>query len=222
MSGQLHLPDLPEVAVGVPKRRSVAWGTWMRELFGASLPLLLMALLALGTWWLVKNAPRGSRQAEAKEAQHLPDYRLEGFTLKRYNPNGQLAVTLQGERLKHFPDDDSLEIDTLNLEALGIDGRRTVAVARQAQVSRGGSLVVLKGSAHITSQTPGSPPVEFTGEQLHLDVDKRRVWAEQPVRVRQGLSEFSADAFEFDEGTRQLQLTGPARAVFAPQSATRR
>jgi lipopolysaccharide export system protein LptC len=39
-------------------RRAMPWHLRLREALSSYLPLLLMALLALATWWLVKNSPR--------------------------------------------------------------------------------------------------------------------------------------------------------------------
>jgi lipopolysaccharide export system protein LptC len=81
MSGELHLPDLPEVPVslgkdpGAPCRPRLAWRARLGSLAGTALPLFTMAVLAAGTWWLVKNAP----QAEtARPGQRAPCARLPG------------------------------------------------------------------------------------------------------------------------------------------------
>ena len=65
MAVELHLPDLPEVPLSLgpagpppaPVARALPWHLRLRDLLSAYLPLLLMALLALSTWWLVKNTP---------------------------------------------------------------------------------------------------------------------------------------------------------------------
>src|SRR5262245_34750675 len=73
---ELHLPDLPEVEVSLgaapPVKPRAGLRMRLRELLGAYLPLLLMALLALGTWWLVKNTPRPMAGGEGVPLRHDP------------------------------------------------------------------------------------------------------------------------------------------------------
>ena len=70
MSVELHLPDLPEVPislgamVGKAPRQSIA--TRLHEGLSSYLPLLLMALLALGSWWLVKNTPQAPKSRDGE------------------------------------------------------------------------------------------------------------------------------------------------------------
>src|SRR5512139_835434 len=72
---ELHLPDLPEVEVSLrapPRAQPRARGLRVRtrELIGIYLPLLLMALLALGTWWLVKHTPRPVAGGDSAPLRH--------------------------------------------------------------------------------------------------------------------------------------------------------
>ncbi|MEK8046686.1 MAG: LPS export ABC transporter periplasmic protein LptC [Burkholderiales bacterium PBB6] len=222
MSVELHLPDLPEVPValplgpapGGPRRLAPAWSERLRGVLTTALPLLLMAMLALGTWWLVKHAPQADAPGGDKSARHEPDYRLERFTLQRYARDGALALELEGEHLRHFPDNDELEIDVVSIVAHGAEGRLTKATARSAVASGDGQHVSLMGGAHVVSTAPGTEPVELTGEHIELRAADNLVVADKPIRVQQGASVFSADAMQFNNLTRQLVLVGPARATF--------
>ena len=89
---ELHLPDLPEVEVslGVHARRSrdatAGCGNAARDFVGAYLPLLLMGLLALGTWWLVKNTPRLEAPQKAAAVRREPDYTMRDFAVSASQP----------------------------------------------------------------------------------------------------------------------------------------
>lgn len=226
MSVELHLPDLPEVPVSVgaggllPGERRTGW-SWVKGLFGASLPLLLMGVIALGTWWLVRHAPRQPTAAVTAEAQHVPDYRLENFEAERFDASGQRVVTLRGQHLQHFQDTQDARIDTLALQGTLPDGRAVTADARQAWMDDEGVHVRLQGQAHVSSTVPGQAPVRFEGEQLELETRRHDVTADKPARVAQGANTFEADAMRFDGVARVLTLTGPARAVFTPVQALR-
>lgn len=228
-SAELHLPDLPDVPVSLgpagaepgPRGRP-GWGERVRNGLSAYLPLLLMAMLALGTWWLVKNSPRPVQPKAATAPQHVPDYTVERFTIERFDPQGKRVVKLVGQRAAHFPDTDQIEIETVDLLADHPDGRQTRATARAALASGDGSLVTLRGGAQVLSTPTIGVPVEIRGEHLEAQVKDRRVVATQPVVVTQGASRFTADTMTYDQATGQLKLGGRVRAVWVrgPVGAT--
>src|SRR5690349_3823115 len=108
------------------------WSLRLREWALGYLPLLLMALLALATWWLVKNTPNAPATDVARPVSHVPDYTMHGFTTQRFSPDGQLRVQIEGTQMRHYPDTDTFEIDEVRIHALGEDGSVTNASARRA------------------------------------------------------------------------------------------
>lgn len=220
MNVRLHLPDLPDVPISVgpppvPQARpQVAWSERLRMWLGTYLPLLLMVLLALGTWWLVKLAPQPSAEPQARVLRHEADYTLERFAMQRYDKTGRLVALLEGERLRHFPDTRELEIDTVRVTFTAPDGRVTHITARQAVAADEGTMVRLEGDAKVESQgLPGEPPVVIEGQRLVANLSDRLISTDQPVRVRQGRTEFSAEALSYDAVSQQLSLQGKVRAV---------
>ena len=68
------LDELP--APTTAPRPSQPWHWRLRQTISAYLPLLLMAMLALGTWWLVQNTPSPELPREVAAARHEPDYKI--------------------------------------------------------------------------------------------------------------------------------------------------
>ena len=68
----------------LPWQNPAPW--YLRAIDTAStyLPLLLMALLALGTWWLVKNTPLFEGDRAAAPPRHEPDYTMTQFMVQRF------------------------------------------------------------------------------------------------------------------------------------------
>lgn len=219
MKPELHLPDLPEVPVSVgpvaahvPHR--VAWSERLRMLLGTYLPLLLMVALAAGTWWLVRTAPRPAVESQATKLRHEADYTLERFAMQRYDKSGRQVALIEGEQLHHYPDTRELEIDTVRVTFSSADGRVTRITARQAVVFDEGSVVRLEGNARVESQGPTTePPVVIEGQRLVVNLHDQLVTTDQPVRVRQGGTDFSAEALTYDAVTQNLTLQGKVRAV---------
>jgi lipopolysaccharide export system protein LptC len=142
-----------------PRPRQPLW--WrLGQLVSAYLPLLLMALLALVTWWLEQNTPRIAQPGEKAAPRHEPDYLMERFTMQRFGAEGRMRVQLQGAQMRHYPDTDTYEIDGVTIRAEGGDGRITIATAQRASckapkaVRRTGA----RSSSKASSCMPFWPP----------------------------------------------------------------
>lgn len=225
MSAELHLPDLPEIPVSIgmppepepePRRRREALSQRIRGLFSTYLPLMLMAILAVATWWLAQHSPKAPDERAPQVARHVPDYTAERATLQRYDSEGRQVGQVEGEQVRHYPDTDEIEVDTVHLTSTGPDGRRTQATARQALASGDGARYSLQGGARIVSTGPDGHTVEIEGEHLLILAKERRVRADKPVVVRQGGSTVVADTLDFDENTQQMVLNGHVRATLWP------
>lgn len=193
---------------------------WRVRLFDAAstyLPLLLMAILALGTWWLVKNTPLFESERAVVPLRHEPDYTMSNFMVQRFATDGAMRVQIEGDVMRHYPDTDTLEIDNPRIRALAPDGRVTVATASRALANGDGSEVQLSGGAHVVREAgEKADAVDFRGEFLHYFVNTERVQSHLPVTVKQGRTEIAADAFSYDNLARGVDFKGRVHGVFAP------
>lgn len=225
MSVELHLPDLPEVPISLGPLRTGApqmarpWHLRLREVLSAFLPLLLMALLALASWWLVKNSPRPLAPPEPQAVSPDPDYTMTTFSLERFDAAGRLKLRIEGARLRHFPASDRIEIDAAHIRAIAADGRVTLASAQRAVGTGDGSELQLMGGAEVTSEDAAGLPVVMRGEFLHAFFVTERVVTHLPVMVQRGATLVQAAGLEYDHAARRLALAGPLRAVLAPRAA---
>ncbi len=222
MAVELHLPDLPEVPITLgpadarPRVR-LPWHLRLRDALSSYLPLLLMALLALATWWLVKHSPRPPGAPEVAAVRQEPDYTMTQFSIERFDAGGRLKLRLEGDRLRHFPDSDRIEAEAVRIRAIAPDGRVTLARARKAVSNGDGSEVQLVGGAEVTSDDGSGVPLVMSSEFLHAFLVAERVKSHLPVIVTQGGREVRAGGLLYDHGQRRLDLQGPVRAVFAPR-----
>jgi lipopolysaccharide export system protein LptC len=88
------------------------------------LPGILMAFFALGSWWLVRSLPSLVNDAPAKSVRYEPDYYLEQFSVKSFDKQGRLSREVSGQRAKHYPDSDTLEISNVTLRRQNSNGQR--------------------------------------------------------------------------------------------------
>ena len=228
MKGELHIPDLPEVPVTLsplgepppeePGERRARAGLLqrLRDKATAYLPLLLMIGLALGTWLLAKNTSGPGASTAPSGLRHEPDYTVDRFDLQRFDATGALKVQIDGDHMRHYPDDDTLEVDRIRVVSFDRDGGRMVATALRGRAKGDGSVVWLDGQAQVVSQSPGEPPVQMNGEHLRAEPKLRRVDSDWPVIVQQGGSEFHAQGLFYDADSRVLTLRGAVRALLQP------
>lgn len=218
---ELHLPDLPEVPVSLrpltppePRRGRMPLGAWLRNWLSSYLPLLLMALLASTTWWLIKHTPAAQGPAAEAPKRTDPDYTMNNFNITRFDAAGALALRIEGAVLRHYPDTDRIEIDSARIHAVSPDGRVTDAVAQRALANGDASEVQLFGGAQVISQIEGQDPLRIDGEFLHAFLRFERVRSHLPVQVRRGGDETHAAGMDYDNLAQQLVLRGPVRSIF--------
>jgi lipopolysaccharide export system protein LptC len=224
MAVELHLPDLPEVPLSLglpaapkPPRPVLPWYRRAAEALVAYLPLLLMLLLALGTWWLVKNTAVPGPARPDKALRPDPDYTMSTFAVERFAADGRLKVRLEGDELRHYPDTDRIEIDVVRVRAVAPDGRVTLAHADRALSNGDGSEVQLIGNAKVTAEEGGGQTLVVRSEFLHAFLVTERLSTHLPVWVQRGATEMRAAGLEYDHGQQKLDLKGPMRATFPPR-----
>ena len=220
VSVELHLPDLPEVALSVgpagrAQRPAMPWHLRLRDLLSAYLPLLLMALLALATWWLVKHSPQAPGAPQVRPPSADPDYTMTEFAVERFDAQGKLKLRIEGAQMRHFPDTDRIEVDRARIRAIAADGRVTLAQARRAVGNGDGSELQLIGGAEVQSTDAGGAPLFMRGEFLQAFLVTERVKSHLPVFVAMGASTLSAGGLDFDHGAGRLVLIGPVHARLA-------
>ena len=194
------------------------WHLRLFDLVSAYLPLVMMAVLAAGTWWLVRNAPTFEAPRAAAPARHEPDYVMTGFVVQRFGADGTLRTQIEGETLRHYPDDDTLEIDAARIRAIGENGKVKNATPRRALANGDGSEVQLLGDARVNRPASGKEEaVEFRSEFLHAFRNVEQVRSHLPVVMTQGTNVVRASSMNYDNLSRQVEFTGRASAVFPPR-----
>ena len=196
------------------------WPLRLLDLVSAYLPLLMMAVLASGTWWLVRNAPEVEATPAAAPLRHEADYVMTRFVVQRFGSDGALRTQIEGDRLRHFPDNDTLEIDAARIRAVGNDGVVTLATANKALANGDGSEMQLLGDARVVRPAHDKQEqVEFRGEFLHAFRNVERIRSHLPVVVTQGRSVVRADGMEYDNLARVVDLKGHSSASFVSPRA---
>ena len=194
--------------------------TWDR--LAMYLPVILMGVLALGTYWLARNTPAFMGGGDSQRAvTHDPDYFMRDFAVRTFDLNGRLRTEVFGTEGRHYPDTDTLEIDQPRIRSYNEQGVVTVATARTGISNADGSEVQLVGNAMVVRDSvPGTnvPRMEFRGEFLHAFMNTERVKSHKPVTLIRGNDKFTGDAMEYDNLNRVLDMRGRVHGLLIPDN----
>jgi lipopolysaccharide export system protein LptC len=188
------------------------------------LPVILMGLLALGTYWLARNSPTLGAAQNPAAPIHEPDSFMRGFSVKTFDLSGRLKSEIRGTEARHYPDTDTLEIDEPRIRSYNTHGGLTVASAHRAISNADGSEVQLAGSAVVRSEPTVDaagrrrPQLEFRGEFLHAFLDTERVKSHKPVELIRGNDRFTSDSLDYDNLAQALEMHGRVRGVLMPRA----
>ena len=187
------------------------------ELFLLYLPLVCLGALALTTYWMVRTTP-GAAAPSAPPAPrgHTPDYFMEGFAIKTYDGEGRLRSEVRGDRARHFPDAEWLEIDAIRIRSVDAHGVVTTATANRGLTNDDGSQVQLLGNALVVRETAPANRTEYHGEFLHAFLNSEKLRSDLPVEIVRGSDHFAAERFNYDNVEQTLNLSGRVRVTLVP------
>ncbi len=221
------------MTTSMPRSKSGLTATWLvavrwwQNLWFASttyLPMLLIVILALGTWWLASNTPGAAPFTEDQPVTHEPDYYMRNFAVKNFDATGQLRSEIAGSQGQHYPDTDILEISQARIRSYKAN-QLTTATAKRAYSNADGSEVQLVGDALVVREAGkdaagnAQPRLEFRGEFLHAFLRTEQVKSHLPITLKRGNDVFTADNLEYDNLGRVITLQGRVRGILSPRAA---
>lgn len=203
-----------------PGRRS--FSRWWDQM-SIYLPVLLMMLLALASYWLLRATPIPEEPGPKPEVTHEPDYFMQRFSVKVFEPSGALKTELYGTAARHHPDVGTLVVDAARVRSFGQQRQLSTATARQITSNDEGTVFVLEGDAAVVRQAGKGvngeplPRLEFHGEYLRVSTEPEHIMSDQPVLLVRDQDQIRADSLDYAGDARVAVLTGHVRALFAPR-----
>ncbi len=191
------------------------------------LPIAIMGLMALGTYWLVQNSPKPGAPVVQKPVRHDPDYFMKNFSVTTFAESGRLKSEVFGAAARHFPDSDTVEIDKIRIRSFDEKGRLTTATANRGLTNSDASVVELFGNALLVREAQRDnagnmvPRVEFRGEYLHANTDTEHVRSNKPVELRRGNDVFVGDSMDFDNLNQIMVMQGRVKGLITPDKPAR-
>lgn len=184
------------------------------------LPVFLMAILAMGTWWLVRNAPKPLQGTLEQQVTNEPDYVMEKFSVHQFDGTGRLQSVMTGDQARHLPRSDTLEVDAIRTRTVAPDGMVTTTSAKRGISNSDSSEVQLVGDAQVRRTLPQQPAqtMQLSGEFLHAWTNEERVKSHLPVVIQRGKNQFSGNQMQYDNLSQVIQMNGRVRGIIYPEN----
>ncbi|HWA14337.1 MAG TPA: LPS export ABC transporter periplasmic protein LptC [Burkholderiales bacterium] len=178
-------------------------------------PFILLALLAVLTFWLDRKVQFPARGADGS-SRHDPDFIIEGFSAVQMNPDGTRRYALSASRMVHYPDDDSTDLESPNLIYYDYVRAPVTVKSETAKATQGGDDVYFHGNVQVVrSAYENNPELGLFTTYLHVVPDKDFAQTDKPVRIVEGKSTATSVGLEFDNRTRQIRLLSEVKANYA-------
>lgn len=180
--------------------------------------MVLLALLAALTYWLDQavQLPSGARD---KPIAHDADFIADKLLATRMDVNGRVRDTLHAAKVKHFPDDDSTELESPRFASYARGSPLTIT-SKQAQVSSNGGNLYFTGGVRATRAALGNnSALVVTTEYLHVMPDDNIAKTDRHVTISDDTMTLEAVGMELNSETRVLKLNADVRGAYHGVSA---
>lgn len=182
----------------------------------AWLPLVPLLVLLAGTYWLTQQV-RPLPIAPDYKSRHDPDLILEGFSAQSLDRNGEPHLQFSANRLTHYPDDDSTELEMPYLISAA-PGKPAVHISSvSGKASRNGDELFLSNGVQVVreaSATRGA--LVITTPTLHVVPDDEQADTDQPITVTDAHGTINAVGMRLDNKAHTLELLAQVRGHYEP------
>lgn len=199
-----------------------------RTLLGL-MPLLLMGALTLMTFWLVKkNTPPESSMLE-RIRLHEPDYIIKNGTLSALNEQGNTKYRILGNKVTHYDDDASIDIDAPRIRLFQPDKAPVTVKSNTGHLDGDLTILELFDNASIfrpqqaaTATEPASLRMLASSSYFKVLINDDIVKTDRPITLEQGMSIMnSTEGGTFDNIQQSMTLSGQVKGRIerAPRGA---
>lgn len=179
----------------------------------ALLSILLLAALAMATWYLARVSDRTDNGGPDRSKTHDPDYFADDFRLTRLNARGEPVYRMTASHMAHYPDDDSISYVQPVLVSLDPAQPLITVRADRGTTTSGGVQTRLYDNVVLTrAGFDRYPPLRIESEyMLLISAEQDIARTDKPVRIHYGDSQLDGTGMEFNNDTRQLEVFSQVR-----------
>ena len=182
---------------------------------GAS--MLILIALGVVSYLLAMQADRGTRTGGEVQLRHEPDYYVENLKVLKVNQAGQPSLRLVAERMRHYPDDNSLAFVRPKVLTLDENEPAFEVTADDGVGPDDGTKIDLSGHVvMIREETPESARLEARTDQATVYINEKVIQTARPVQIDLGPNRLDGTGMRLDGQTRELRVDSRVRGTLAP------
>jgi lipopolysaccharide export system protein LptC len=193
------------------------------------MPLILMGSLTLATFWLVqKNTPPESSMLE-RVRLHEPDYIIHDGALSALNELGSTKYRILGNKVTHYDDDASIDIETPRMRLFQPDKAPVTVKSNTGHLDGDLTVLELFDNASIfrpaqaaTATEPATLRMLASSSYFKVLINDDIIETDRPITLEQGISIMnSTEGGIFDNIQQSMTLSGQVKGRIerAPRTA---
>lgn len=178
-------------------------------------PIVLLAILAVLTFWIdyAVQAPEARIDGSSR---HDPDYILNNFTTTRTDENGELRYRLSALEMRHYPDDDTTELEKPQFERYEVDKPFTTIEGNKGFVSTDAKTVEFIDDVKVVRQAfNGKGEMVVLTDRLEVMPNEEMAKTDRPVVISQEpKTVIHATGMIYDKKNQTVQLLSRVKAHY--------
>ncbi len=179
--------------------------------------LVIAAAMALGSLWVREVLLRGAGDKASSAARTDPDYFVDNFRFVKTLPTGQARYSVAGQRMTHFPNDDSYEITLPVVKGLSVDKPAVTMTALRGTANSDASLVEMFGDVNIDRpESAQAAHLHLSSDFMQFLPDDQVMQTTHAVEIHQGATVMTGAGFYTNNATLISKLTSNVHAITQP------
>lgn len=183
--------------------------------------IAVAAALALGSFWLVEVMKKQTEDSIPDRVRTEPDFYVEKFNFVRMAKTGEARYNLTGTEMKHYPQDNSYQIQNPVMHSYSADRPPMVSRSLRATVTNDSTEVHMYDNVHIDKPaSTKSQQFQLKTSYLLLLPDEDVMKTPKPVELQLGKSILNGSGMFANNATGEFRLSSKVTGQYQPPVVT--
>lgn len=183
--------------------------------------IALSAAFALGSFWLVQVMQKKTEESMPDRVRTEPDFYVEKFNFVRMAKTGEVRYNLTGSEMKHYPQDDSYQIQNPVMHNYNAERSPMVSRSLRAKVTNNSSEVHMYDNVHIDRPASAkSQRFQLKTSYLLILPDEDVMKTPKPVELMLGTSTLNGAGMFANNATGEFSLSSNVKGQYQPPVVT--
>lgn len=190
----------------------------MKEKFSIVFLITILVTLVMGTWWAAEYAQNAVEIDPPSKNTHEFDNWAKNPVIVRTNLQGNVITRLEGDRMEHYPDDDSYEVEKPRAFSLRPENPLTVGTSIAATIYDEGDKIIMKGDAVLMRLGDAQhQPLNFRSDQITILVKEDISYTDLPGIAVSGRSRLTGIGMRYNNATSEIDVFKSSDMIIAPK-----